>query len=209
MDSAEKAMRDAENQALFVAKNRAKQCRRCKADPTDSVGTLDKRGYCQECERKRQESMPAETREEFAKPVPGESTEQCNARLASNKSILDAREKVVLPITCQALLRGEGGQVQVTGPLINHCSMAVSLRANIASATRDLLALDSFVQSGAGNIGAAWASYSSCHARILKMAADLKHHEAAVFEQIPELVREPIMVPKRLEQPTARDWVEL
>ena len=209
MASAEKAMRDAENQALFVAKNRAKQCRRCKADPTDSVGTLDKRGYCEKCAAVRIASMPPETTDGPEKPKPGESTEQCNARLARNKEKIDGARKVLTQVTPQQLLRGDSGRPQVTGTALNHATAAVSLRTSIASTTKDLIGLENFVTSGAGNAAAAWHNYISKYQRLLKWVDEVKWHEEILAKQVPELVREKILLPKRLEQPAARAWEEV
>ena len=126
MDEAERLMLEADRTRRFVEAN-SKNCRRCKEQ-----AVLNKLHYCQECERKRQESMPPETTDGPEKPKLGESIEACNARLARNKEKLDGARKVLTQVTPQQLLRGDSGRPQVTGTALNHATAAVSLRASIA-----------------------------------------------------------------------------
>ena len=208
MNESEKAMRAADAMAAFVAANKGKTCRRCKAPQDEFPYPIDKRGYCPKCDAVRRASMVEPAQDELEKPAPFETTEKCNARLARNKQRVDERNKKVTPITPADLLRGANGRPQVSGVLLNHATNAVSLRASLAGSLTQLVALENFISANPACANAAWSNYVAIYSRFEGWARDVRHHEGVLKDAIPELHLEPIMLPRRIEQPATREWVE-
>lgn len=145
-------------------------------------GVLDKRGLCFSCSEKRLASIHA-------------------------AAIVPLAQVPKPDVTITSLL-GNGGPVTVQGADLNHCTSAMTARANLAASFKDLGKYESHLIAYP-NSAPAWESYERVYNRIEGVVRDIKLHEAAVKANHPELVVAPILIPQKLERAPTRDWLEV
>lgn len=172
------AQADQARMAAFVAANRSTICTRC-----GTKDVLNKRGHCYSCDQKRIASMRAD-------PVS-----------------LTERPVIKAATTIYSLL-GNGDRPLVQGADLNHCSSAMSARANLDATIKSIGKYEAFLimypHSESG-----WQNYERMYERIEGFVQSIKTHEAAVKATHPELKTLPIQIPQRLERATRPEWLEV
>jgi hypothetical protein len=200
MDTSFAAAAESARQVAFVEANRATACVRC-----GERGDLNKRGHCFKCSEKRLASMGTDAPVTGNTVPPNESPEACNARLRNAKAERETRKPAV---TIYTLLQGDGHPT-VEGADLNHCDAAMSGRASLAGAMANLGSLENYIASNPANAEAAWRNYNAIYARCAELARVVKEHEAAVKANHPELVTEPLRMPKQVERTAPREWMNI
>lgn len=185
------AMHSRSRAEAFLAAN-TKRCRKCGVD-----GPTDRRQHCLKCATVRLGTLEDPNAKAPDYSVPRDETpEQGNRRLA--KAMAERAAKVQRP-TIGMLITGAPGIAKAKTPVLDWCDQSVSARANLADIVKRLSAIESFLIVNPRNEGA-WANYERRWDALDKIAQQINTAEDKIAAAVPGLLREPVVMPPRMEQ---------